>query len=337
MARIPRKELVASGQVSVFHTVNQCLAPAQLAGADRKSGESLEHRRKFIIDRLQLQSELLCVEVLAFAVEPHRIQMVLRTRPDLVKQLTETEIARRYLGAIPPKHGFDQVIEPPTTAEVRALVADRALLARARTRLSDLSWFVSQISESVARNSNRESGAEGKFWEGRFTCRPILDEHGLALAASHVDLAPVLSGEATTAAGCKGTSLAVRLQAARAGSPAWVCSIAAEPGRKAEARRPPRVPAGRIAGLEISDAEYREVLEWTCKELQSKVPGRFPSHLTEEFISLELSPDSWLRLIREFQEIYKRVVGAPSTLDKLIRKTGRQHLQGAKRVRELFG
>ncbi|MFM8222237.1 MAG: hypothetical protein ACKOJF_25275, partial [Planctomycetaceae bacterium] len=66
-------------------------------------------------------------------------------------------------------------------------------------------------------------------------------------------------------------------------------------------------------------------------------PGRFPSHLTEEFISLELSPDSWLRLIREFQEIYKRVVGAPSTLDKLIRKTGRQHLQGAKRVRELFG
>lgn len=337
MARIPRKELVASGQVSVFHTVNHCLPTAQLAGSERKTGRSLEHRREFLMERIRLQSTLLSVEVLAFAVEPQRLQLVLRTRPDLVKQLSDTEIARRYLSAIPPKHGFDQELETPSAGEIRAVINNRTLFARARNRLSDLSWFISQLAESIARNANRESGLTGKFWEGRFNCRPILDPTGLALAATHCDLAPVVAGAAQSPASLKGTSLALRLQAARSGTPSWLASIAADPGRKPAGQRPPRVPAGRVAGIVLNDAEFREVLEWTCRELSSKTPGRFPDDLAEHFIGLEVSPDSWIRLSREYDDIFKRAVGTPKSLEKLIRKTGGQHLQGANRVRELFG
>jgi len=337
MARIPRKELVASGQVSVFHTVNHCLPPAQIAGTERKTGRNLEHRREFLIERLRPQSQQFCVEVLAFAIDTHRMQLVLRTRPDLVKQLTDGEIARRYLSTIPPKHGFDQEMPPPTPTEIRALVANRALFARARTRISDLSWFISQLAESIARNSNRESGLTGKFWEGRFNCRPILDSTGLALAAAHCDLAPLWAGEAQTLSACKGTSLAPRLQAARSGTAAWLTSIAAEPGRKPAAQRPPRIPAGRVSGIPLNDGEYREILEWTAREIASRSPGRFPEQLADHFIRLELSPDSWIGLLREYDDIFKRAIGTPESLEKLIRKTGGQHLQGANRVRELLG
>lgn len=331
MARIPRMELVTDDKVAVYHCVNRCLRGAYIGGTDKAGGKSYENRRRWLISQLEAVSKQLCIDLLAFAVEPQQLQLLIRTRPDLAKGLSDVEVARRYLSAIPSKAGFDLEPAAPTPGAIKEIAKDRTLLARARGRLSSLSWFVSQISEPVARNSNREDEVRGRFWEGRYHCLPILDAPALAAGVAHVDLAPILSGEATSLSGCKYTSAHVRSSAAKSKKPTWLSPLVVAASRKAA-----KPSAGVPFGLPISEANYLEVLEWTAKQVRRAEPGRFPDDLAEAFVELSVAPDSWLTLVKDYQKIFRRAAGTPESLLKQTKKSGLKQIQGITSSRELF-
>lgn len=48
----PRNQLVPPGSPGVYHCVSRCVRRAFLCGEDRYSGQSFEHRRQWIEDRL---------------------------------------------------------------------------------------------------------------------------------------------------------------------------------------------------------------------------------------------------------------------------------------------
>jgi hypothetical protein len=61
-----------------------------------------------------------------------------------------------------------------------------------RLRLSDISWWMRLLCQTIALRANGEEGEGlGKFWQSRFKAVRILDEETLLACAAYVDLNPI--------------------------------------------------------------------------------------------------------------------------------------------------
>ena len=66
-----------------------------------------------------------------------------------------------------------------------------ALVEKWRTRLHTLSWFMAAFHQWLGTRANREVGKKGRFWEGRFKSKPLLDMEAVLTTMVYVDLNPV--------------------------------------------------------------------------------------------------------------------------------------------------
>ena len=196
-----RKEIVDPKSPGYYMVTQRVVRGLRLTGVDPYTGRDYTYRQRKLERRIRELSGLYLIEIAEFNCGEDGFDLLVRTRPDLAPSMADEEVVRRML-----RRSEKQLeLKPVPSAELVAEVAaDPKRLAKLRARIANLSQFMGDVDEAMARDVNRESDgarrdiALGRLWQGRFNSVRVLDPPALLLAATHIEAKKVVDGEAAT-------------------------------------------------------------------------------------------------------------------------------------------
>ena len=362
MARQNRRDVFDANEVGVFHCCQRAVRRAWLCGVDPVTGQSFEHRKEWIQDRLRELSGILSIDCLSFSVMSNHVHVILRNRPDVVATWSDAEVARRWWQLFPKRRNEDGTAAEPNEFELNAYASKAKLY---RVRLADISWWMRALAEPIARAANREDDCRGRFWQGRFSSQRLTDETAILACSAYVDLNPVRAGVVPTPEASHYTSAYERIESVREEQAAAQPASRSENKRKNRAarRRAERVQrkeerrrrdawlspmtiderASAYTGampsqngcrasdkgfLAMSLQSYLQLLDWTGRQLRRDGKrGRIPSELEPILQRIGLSSDLWCDVVSRFGKIFQRAAGRPSSLSQAAAAQGQRWYQ----------
>jgi hypothetical protein len=206
MARLARVEVFAADEIAIVHVMNRTVRRCFLFGDDSVSGKNFDHRKIWIDEQLAHQARYFGIDLLCQAIMSNHFHLVLRSRPDVVKEWSDEDVARRWLMLCPERRDEKRQPLEPTEFEINSIVNNKDKLATVRSRLSDISWWMRLLSQNIAQRANREDNEVGKFFQARYRAVRLLDETAILACAAYVDLNPIRAAIAETIEGSDFTS-----------------------------------------------------------------------------------------------------------------------------------
>ena len=170
-----RKNQINLIDTPYFHCVSRCVRRAFLCGTDSYSGKNVEHRRGWVEERLLFLSSLFSIRLCAYAVMSNHTHVVVYVDEKEALNWSVDEVLKRYHKLhrgtlLTQKFVKGEVLSPGE----RISFAETVKVYR--SRLYNLSWFMRDLNQYIAREANKEDGCTGRFWEGRFKTEALLDE-----------------------------------------------------------------------------------------------------------------------------------------------------------------
>ena len=312
---IARKRQVHPEITPYYHVVSRCVRRAFLCGAD--GDRCFEHRRQWIVGRLNLLAQVFAIDILAYAVMSNHVHLVLRLAPHRSASWSDDEVIERWSAV----YGIPALVHASQDTDAPAAVNEAAadMIEVRRQRLGSLSWFMKCLNESIARRANREDGCTGAFWEGRFKSQALLDEKALLACMAYVDLNPIRAGMARTPEYSEFTSVQQRIRG-KTDVP-----LVGFSGEHDEDPIPIRLP------------EYLALVEWTGKMTvpgkRSQIPGDTPPILKR----LGFDGPAWIKSMKLFRRTELRALGPTQRMKELARALSRRWFRGEGECRVVFG
>jgi len=293
---IARSRQISLQDTPYYHVVSRCVRRAFLCGEDAHSGQSYEHRRQWVVDKLGQLSRLFAISVCAYAVMSNHYHLVLKVEQDTASSWSEREVAERWVALfqwplmVRRWYQGESLIEPE-------LMVVQQLIEEWRERLHSISWFVRLLNETLARQANREDGCKGHFWEGRFKSQALLTESALLACMAYVDLNPIRAGLADRPEQSDYTSLKQRLDGEQPAAPALPPLLL------------PFASQRKSDGLPYAFTDYLMLVDWTGRAIRADKHGHIPAHLAPILARLGLDEVRWLKQVTLFRRLGIRVVG----------------------------
>jgi hypothetical protein len=258
----------------------------------------------------------------------NHFHIVLHVDPGAAQALSDEEVAQRWLRAFPGRLKHDNSPELPERMAL-AITGNPERVAEIRARLGSLSWFMKALNEPIARQANREDGCKGKFWEGRFKCQALLEEHAVLSCMAYVDLNPARADICDTLIDSDYTTIQRRLRERE--------GLANKTRSKASFLSRPLKP---VAGLDAKDllamteSSYIEIVQWTGEQARSDKRGQLKP-VTErkraapaDIRTVLDHPNDWLRQVRGTESIFYRAIGSADALMEKAEQLGQVWMKG---------
>lgn len=336
MARLARAEVFAADEVAIVHVMNRVVRRCFLLGDDPVTGKNYDHRKQWIDDQLVQQAKYFGIDLLCQAIMSNHIHLVLRSRPDVVAEWDDADVARRWLMLCPAARDENHQPIEPTEFEVDRIRNNKEKLADIRRRLSDISWWMRLLSQNIAQRANVEDQEVGKFWQARFRAVRLLDETAILACAAYVDLNPIRAAIAETIEDSDFTSAQKRASQLQSRGSGDVVRGSGTSGQKSKrgarhlspvdlkertAKVGPDVHQGgsRCSNkgfLPMPTAQYLELLDWTARRAVAGKSGATPKHVAPLMQRLGLTEDTWCSIVKDFGRLFSVVAGQPHRIDE---------------------
>ena len=139
MARLARVEVCAADEIAIVHVMNRTVRRCFLLGDDPVSGKNFDHRKLWLDERLIHQARYFGIDLLCQAILSNHFHLVLGSRPDVVAEWDDSEVARRWLMLCPERRDANGKPVEPMESELNHIRNEKARLKIIRSRLSDIS------------------------------------------------------------------------------------------------------------------------------------------------------------------------------------------------------
>lgn len=213
---LARKRQISLIDTAYYHCVSRCVRRAYLCGIDALSGQSYEHRRQWVEDRLMFLSNVFAIDVCAFAIMSNHTHLVLHVNQVLANTWSDEEVVEQW-HKIHKGTLLTQAYAQGKKTKKAQRTTLNTTIAIYRQRLADISWFMRELNEPIARLANKEDQCTGHFWEGRFKSQALLDEQAITACMAYVDLNPIRANMAKTLNTSAHTSIKRRIEGLKKG------------------------------------------------------------------------------------------------------------------------
>lgn len=336
MTYLAREELFSPDEIACVHVMNRAVRRCMLMGRDPISGKNFDHRKRWLEKKLEQHAANFGIDLLGVAIMSNHFHLVLRSRPDVVESWDDTEVARRWWQLCPKRKNPDGSAKEPTEFELNSIRNDPDKVRQIRRRLSDISWWMRLLCQYVGQRANRETDETGKFWESRFRAVRLLDESALLACVAYVDLNPIRAALAETIETSDFSSAKKRLEALllqrdqgseaegqsgslgqhlpdRSLSPIEIDERNSEPGPQPSAGRDRCSDKGF---LNMTAAEYLQLIDWTARQLVPGKPGATPQSIPPLLQRVGLQPTNWTEVVCQFGSLFHNVAGPPHEIER---------------------
>ncbi|WP_133511606.1 transposase [Candidatus Thiosymbion oneisti] len=353
----PRSVLVSLEDTPWYHCVCRCVRRAFLCGEDHASGMNFDHRRDWIVERMQQLATLFAIDVAAYAVMSNHYHIVVRIDRERASEWSIEEVLKRwtalFTGPLLVTRYLSESRAKMTQTEIAKV---EELAAVYRERLHDLSWFMRTLNEHIARRANAEDGVKGRFWEGRFKSQALLDEKALLAAMAYVDLNPVRVGLAETPETSDYTSIQERVgglpeeAGSKTGSQETATVKDPDTALDGERLRPeaetqilpqaPLMPFDATArtpwAVPFAFDDYLELVDWTGRALREDKSGSIEAREPKLLARLSIDGKQFIGYSERLLKAFGTAVGAPASLTDLCARRQTKYLRGIRAARAVF-
>lgn len=322
---VPREQLISLEDTPYYHCISRCVRKAYLCGIDAHSGQSYEHRRDWVEERLLQLTQVFSIDICAYAVMSNHLHVVLKVDTERAQKWSAKKVIvqwqKLFKGSL-----LTQKYRKNNEIEKDELETLNQTIAVYRKRLTDISWFMRALNEPIARKANKEDKCTGRFWEGRFKSKALLDETALLACMAYVDLNPIRAQIANSPKTSAHTSIQRRIKAAVKGKqPKELLKFVGNEH------------VNQTDGLAFNMQDYLQLVEDTAQQFVDNKKFIISTQSVLLLNQINLSIDNWLKITSEFHDLFKGPVGTLQELTQYCEHLEKRRRHGAYMCQKLLG